>query len=73
MERSLSAAISCFQTSIDDLNSMLSVDGKDGSLDHGGQSQSLTNDTPITLNAVTPFPQTLKTSLGREVSFALSR
>lgn len=68
MERSLSAAISCLQTSIDDLNSILGDDVSDGSIEHGGRDTKLANDTLITLNAVTPFPQTFQTSLGREVS-----
>lgn len=68
MERSIPAAISCFQDSILDLRSLLSNHAKDGSLDHGRYEARLPSDTPITLNAVTPFTQVLQTSLGREVS-----
>lgn len=69
MERSLQAAVDSLQTSIDDLNSLFSpeVAAASGSLEHGGRPK-LTNDTPITLHAVTPFPQILQTSLGREVN-----
>ncbi|KAG9009927.1 hypothetical protein FRB90_008067 [Tulasnella sp. 427] len=70
MERSLPAAIDCLRTSIEDLNSLFSpeVAAASGSLEHGGRPK-FTNDTPITLHAVTPFPQILQTSLGRELWF----
>lgn len=68
MERSLLAAVESLQTSIDDLNGLLAPEfvAASGSLEHGGRPK-LTNDTPITLHAVTPFPQILQSSLGREV------
>ncbi|KAG9011031.1 hypothetical protein FRB93_003481 [Tulasnella sp. JGI-2019a] len=69
MERSLPAAISCFQNSIHDLNSLLSSDTREGSLDHGRFEAPLPSDAVITLNAVTPFTQVLQTSLGRELWF----
>jgi len=69
MERSLSAAISSIRTSIDDLNSLLSRDVREGSLDHGQEGHRLQNTTPITLDAVTPFPQVFQTTLGRELWF----
>jgi len=69
MERSLPAAISSMQASVDELNSLLAVESQDGSLQHGGHEHPLRNDTPITLHAVTPFPQVLQTSLGRELWF----
>ncbi|KAG9049147.1 hypothetical protein FS837_011066 [Tulasnella sp. UAMH 9824] len=70
MERSLPAAIESLQTSIDELNSIFSpeVAAASGSLEHGGRPR-LANDTPLTLHAVTPFPQILQTSLGRELWF----
>jgi len=70
MERSLEAAVSCLQTSIDDLNSIFSSEIREGSLDHGQQSGvRLESTTSITLHAVTPFNQVLQTSIGRELWF----
>ncbi|KAG8908548.1 hypothetical protein FRB99_005908 [Tulasnella sp. 403] len=65
----IAAAISCLQTTIDDLNSVLSPEIGDGSLHHGRASNQLRSETPITLHAVTPFNQVLQTSLGRELWF----
>jgi len=69
MERSLSAALSSLQTSIDDLTSLLSGDIRDGSLAHGQSEFQMKSTTPISLHAVTPFPQVFQTSLGRELWF----
>jgi len=64
METSLESATAALQTSIDDLNALFGSNRTTTPHEH----LRLTSDTPLTLNAVTPFPQSLQSSVGREVS-----
>lgn len=55
METSRSSALSALQETVDHLRQLASSD-------------SILLDDPITMDAVTPYPQTMHTSVGREVS-----